>query len=107
MYKTLTPFVIAESVKNHGWSFVGNNVVPPFLANMTIGIVLYTTYMAAMPLCTRGHESENIYPPPQFRGVFAAGAIAGTSFGSNADQRCRPNSGLDAFIDTTSAFHFS
>ena len=45
---------------------------------MTIGVVLYTTYMAAMPWCTGGHESENVYPPPKFRGVFAAGAMAGT-----------------------------
>lgn len=44
---------------------------------MTIGIVLYTTYMASLPVCAGGHESANIYSPPKFHGVFAAGALAG------------------------------
>lgn len=78
LYKTFAPYVLASAVKNHGWSFVGNQVVPPFLANMTIGVVLYTTYMAALPYFTGGHEVEKVYPPPPFRGVFAAGATAGT-----------------------------
>jgi hypothetical protein len=69
--------VLASSIKHHGWSFVGNNVVPPFLANMTIGLVLYTSYMAALPALTGGHETEKLYPPPKFRGVFTAGALAG------------------------------
>lgn len=69
--------MLASSVKRHGWSFVGNNVVPPFLVNMTIGYVLYTTYMTTLPMCIRSHENENIYPPPPFLGVFAAGALAG------------------------------
>ena len=46
---------------------------------MTIGVVLYTTYMASLPVCTGGHESENIYHPPKFHRVFAAGALAGKS----------------------------
>jgi hypothetical protein len=84
LYRTFTPFVLASSVKYHGWSFVGNNVVPPFLANMTIGVVLYTTYMASLPVCTGGHESEIVYPPPKFHGVFGAGALAGKSaFGAS------------------------
>src|SRR5438876_6624605 len=77
LYRTFTPVVLASSVKHHGWSFLGNNVVPPFLANITIGVVLYTTYMAALPLSTGGNESEKIYPPPKFYSVFGAGALAG------------------------------
>jgi hypothetical protein len=46
---------------------------------MTIGMVLYTTYMAALPLSPGGHENKNIYPPPRFSSVFAAGALAGKS----------------------------
>ena len=46
---------------------------------MTIGVVLYTTYVAAIPLCTGGHDGEKVYPPPKFHGVFAAGALAGIS----------------------------
>jgi len=30
-----------------------------------------------MPLCTGYHDGENMYPPPKFRQVFAAGAMAG------------------------------
>ena len=78
LYRTFTPVVLASSIKHHGWSFVGNNVVPPFLANMTIGVVLYTTYMAALPRCAGYHESEHRYPPPSFQGVFVAGALAGS-----------------------------
>jgi len=62
---------------------VGNNVVPPFLANMTVGLVLYTSYMAALPALTGGHETEKLYPPPKFSGVFTAGAIAGVSTASS------------------------
>jgi len=97
--------VIAETVKNHGWAFVGNNVVPPFLANMTIGVVLYTTYVAAMPLCTGGHETENIYPPPKFRGVFTAGALAGTSsVDMSHSLRRYANSGVYTVVNTQSTF---
>jgi hypothetical protein len=56
---------------------VGNNVVPPFLANMTVGLVLYTSYMAALPAFAGGNETEKLYPPPKFSGVFMAGALAG------------------------------
>jgi hypothetical protein len=56
---------------------MGTNILPPFLANMTVGIVLYTSYMAALPKFTGGHENENLYPPPRFSGVFSAGATAG------------------------------
>jgi len=79
LYKTLTPWILASTIKHHGWSFVGNNVLPPFLANMTIGIVLYTSFMASLPVCTGIKEPDNVYPPPPFRGVFAAGAIAGAA----------------------------
>jgi len=44
---------------------------------MAIGVVLYTSYMAALPVCTGIHDVEHSYPPPPFKGVFAAGAIAG------------------------------
>jgi hypothetical protein len=44
---------------------------------MTLGIVLYTSYIAAMPVCTGYHDGENMYPPPKFHQVFAAGAMAG------------------------------
>jgi hypothetical protein len=44
---------------------------------MVIGVVLYTSYMAALPLCTGVQQSENVYPPPHFRGVCTAGALAG------------------------------
>jgi len=57
---------------------------------MTIGVVLYTTYVVAMPLCTGARESENVYPPPKFHGVFAAGALAGTSLQDLIDRKALP-----------------
>jgi hypothetical protein len=83
---------------------MGTNVLPPFLANMTVGIVLYTSYMAMLPTCTGGHESENLYPPPKFRGVFAAGATAGISFFRISDYRCCSNDCLDPIVNIASAF---
>lgn len=57
-----------------------------------------------LPVCTGGHESENLYPPPKFSGVFAAGATAGISFFSISDYRRCSNDCLNTIVNIASAF---
>ena len=107
-YKSLTPFLLASSIKHHGWSFLGNHIVPPFLANMMIGVALYSTYMAALPYCSGGHESENLYPPLPFPGVFVAGAIAGVYLSRTySDKRGCADPRFHAFVNSPDAIYVS
>lgn len=78
-WKTTTPGILAHAVKTYGWSFIPNQVLPPLLANITIGAVLYTSYLQGLGLFYEpaSHASKRIYPPPPFEATFKAGFTAG------------------------------
>ncbi|KAG2160549.1 hypothetical protein D6C86_01102 [Aureobasidium pullulans] len=74
-----TPGILAYAIRTHGWSFIPNQVLPPLLANVTVGAVLYTSYLGALGLYYEpaSHSSKRIYPPAPFSLTFAAGFSAG------------------------------
>ncbi|KAJ9641377.1 hypothetical protein H2199_005347 [Coniosporium tulheliwenetii] len=47
-WRTTTPGLLAHAVKQYGWSFIPNQVLPPMLANVTVGAVLYTAYLQTL-----------------------------------------------------------
>ncbi|KAI7855978.1 mitochondrial carrier domain-containing protein [Circinella umbellata] len=71
--------MISNAVKTQGWNFIPRHILPPLLANTVVGTVLYTTYIASLPMF---HQASSFqlhrpFPPPPFSSVFMAGCLAG------------------------------
>lgn len=75
-----TPGVLATAVKHYGWRIIPDQVLPPLVANVGVGAVLYTSYLQIL-----GHLHEEsstatkrVYPPPSPSDTFTAGLLAGS-----------------------------
>ncbi|KAK9384561.1 mitochondrial carrier domain-containing protein [Lipomyces mesembrius] len=75
--------LLTHAVKEHGWSFIPNQVLLPLIANSAVGIFLYTTYLTALPHFSEhkvqinnvfSSQVPDILTPRQ---TFLAGFIAG------------------------------
>ena len=71
--------LLAHAIRKYGWFFIPNQVLPPLIANTTVGAILYTTYLTTL---ARLHSpsaqgSKRAYPPPSTGITFAAGFVAG------------------------------
>lgn len=75
-----TPVLLAHAIREHGWSFIPNQVLPPMLANVTVGAILYTTYLQSLGKLHEpaSKQSRRVYPPPTVESTFRAGFIAGS-----------------------------
>ncbi|ORX62409.1 mitochondrial carrier [Hesseltinella vesiculosa] len=73
--------MITHAVKTHGWSFLPKHVFPPLFANTMIGTVLYTTYIATLPMfhAPSAYQLHRPFPPPPYSSVFLAGCLAGAA----------------------------
>ncbi|KAJ2496025.1 hypothetical protein GGH96_006103 [Coemansia sp. RSA 1972] len=72
--------MIANAVKQRGWSFLPRYVLQPMLANWTVGFALFTTYTAMLPSAyarASNHYSINSHEHPPWYPPFIAGAAAG------------------------------
>ncbi|KAI9492997.1 mitochondrial carrier domain-containing protein [Zychaea mexicana] len=71
--------MISHAVKKQGWNFIPRHILPPLLANTMIGTVLYTTYIASLPMFhpASSFQLHRPFPPPPFSSVFMAGCLAG------------------------------
>jgi len=78
-WRTTTPGILAHAIRTHGWSFLPNQVLPPLLANVTVGAALYYTYLQSLGLFYEpaAHASKRVYPPPPLSATFQAGFVAG------------------------------
>lgn len=72
--------MIASAIKYYGWRVVPEQILPPLIANISVGAVLYTSYLQIL-----GHlheesskASKRVYPPPSPGDTFAAGFLAGS-----------------------------
>lgn len=77
--RSTTPGVLTSAIKHEGWSIVPNQILPPLIANIGVGAVLYTSYLHIL-----GHLHEEsskatkrVYPPPAPSQTFTAGLLAG------------------------------
>lgn len=75
-----TPGVLAHAVKEYGWKFIPNQVLPPMLANITVGAILYTSYLQSLSALHEpaSRQAKRIYPPPSISMTLAAGFAAGS-----------------------------
>ena len=78
-WRTTTPGILAHAVKMYGWRFIPNQVLPPMLANVTIGAVLYTSYLQTLGVYYQpaSQSAKRVYPPAPFEATFKAGFSAG------------------------------
>ena len=77
--RSTTPGVLTSAIREQGWAVVPNQILPPLIANVGVGAVLYTSYLQILG---RLHEdsaraSRRVYPPPPPSATFAAGFLAG------------------------------
>ena len=79
-WRTSTPGLLAHAIKKHGWSFIPNQFLPPLMANLSVGAVLYTTYLQSLGAIHEpaSHSSKRVYPPPPLNATFTAGFLAGS-----------------------------
>lgn len=54
-------------------------VIPPLLANTTVGAILYTSYLQVLGAVygPSSQQTKRVYPPPPFTSCFEAGFVAG------------------------------
>ncbi|KAI8088450.1 mitochondrial carrier domain-containing protein [Thamnidium elegans] len=73
--------MITHAVKTKGWNFLPRHVFPPLIANTLIGTVLYTTYIATLPIFhpPSAFQLHRPFPPPPYSSVFMAGCLAGAA----------------------------
>ncbi|CAO0796133.1 unnamed protein product [Mucor circinelloides] len=73
--------MITHAVKTKGWNFIPRHILPPLIANTLIGTVLYTTYIATLPLFhpASHFQLHRPFPPPPYSSVFMAGCLAGAA----------------------------
>lgn len=77
--RSTTPGVLASVIKHQGWGVVPRQILPPLVANVGVGAVLYTSYLQIL---ARLHPesaklAKRAYPPPPPSHTLAAGFLAG------------------------------
>ncbi|OAA51959.1 mitochondrial carrier protein [Metarhizium rileyi] len=77
--RNTTPGVLTSAIKQQGWTVIPHQILPPLIANVGVGAVLYTSYLHIL-----GHLHEEsakatkrVYPPPSPAHTFTAGFLAG------------------------------
>lgn len=77
--RSTTPGVVTSAVRHHGWSVLPHQILPPLIANVGVGAVLYTSYLQILGRLHEesGKASKMVYPPPEPMQTFTAGLLAG------------------------------
>lgn len=78
--RSTTPGVIASAIRYYGWKVIPEQILPPLIANVSVGAVLYTSYLQILGQL---HEesatsAKRVYPPPSPGETFTAGLLAGS-----------------------------
>jgi hypothetical protein len=71
--------VLASAIRHSGWRILPDQVLPPLLANVSVGAVLYTSYLQILSRLhpESGLAAKRVYPPPGPGQTFTAGLLAG------------------------------
>ncbi|KAI9155155.1 hypothetical protein HJFPF1_07729 [Paramyrothecium foliicola] len=78
--RSTTPGVLTSAVKHEGWGVIPHQILPPLVANVGVGAVLYTSYLQILGRLHEesGKASKRAYPPPSPAQTFSAGFLAGS-----------------------------
>ncbi|KAH9887429.1 mitochondrial carrier [Xylariomycetidae sp. FL2044] len=75
-----TPGLLTSVVQTHGWSVIPQQILPPLIANVGVGAVLYTSYLQILGQLHEesSRSTKRVFPPPDPRHTFTAGFLAGS-----------------------------
>ncbi|KAK8116586.1 uncharacterized protein PG998_004867 [Apiospora kogelbergensis] len=78
--RATTPGVLTSAVRHDGWAVIPHQVLPPLIANVSVGAVLYTSYLQILGHLhpESGKGNKRAYPPPEPLQTFTAGFLAGS-----------------------------
>ncbi|KAL8660473.1 MAG: hypothetical protein Q9202_006509 [Teloschistes flavicans] len=78
-WRTTSIGLLIHAVRSHGWGFIPNQILPPLLANVTVGAVLYTSYLQLLGKLypPASDSAKRLYPPLPLTKTFVAGCAAG------------------------------
>lgn len=79
-WRTTMPGLLAFAIDKHGWRFIPDQVLPPLLANVAVGAVLYTSYLQILARLHEpsAHSTKRVIPPPPMTDTLRAGFLAGS-----------------------------
>ncbi|KAF2675173.1 putative mitochondrial carrier protein [Microthyrium microscopicum] len=79
-WRVSTPGLLANAIRTEGWMFLPKQLFPPMIANISIGAVLYTSYLHMLGNLHEpsAYASRRIMPPPEPKHTMSAGFIAGS-----------------------------
>ncbi|KAM3512931.1 hypothetical protein MY11210_003414 [Beauveria gryllotalpidicola] len=74
-----TPGVLTSAIRHEGWGIIPHQILPPLIANVGVGAVLYTSYLHILGQLHEGSAkaTKRAYPPPPPGSTFTAGFLAG------------------------------
>ncbi|KAJ4165759.1 hypothetical protein LMH87_007379 [Akanthomyces muscarius] len=77
--RSTTPGVLTSAIKHEGWGIIPHQILPPLIANVGVGAVLYTSYLHILGQLHEGsgRATKRVYPPPAPSSTFTAGFLAG------------------------------
>ncbi|KAM3525876.1 hypothetical protein MY4038_007080 [Beauveria bassiana] len=77
--RSTTPGVLTSAVRHEGWGIIPHQILPPLIANVGVGAVLYTSYLHILGQLHEGSgkATKRAYPPPPPGSTFTAGFLAG------------------------------
>ena len=78
--RSTTPGVIASAVRFYGWRVIPEQILPPLVANVSVGAILYTSYLQILGHLHEesGKAAKRVFPPPSPTETFTAGFLAGS-----------------------------
>ncbi|KAK4938370.1 hypothetical protein LTR10_021169 [Elasticomyces elasticus] len=79
-WRSTTPGLLAHAIRNYGWRFIPEQLLPPLAANVFVGAALYTSYLQVLGRLYEpaSHATKTVYPPAPPAYTFAAGFAAGS-----------------------------
>lgn len=79
-WRNTTPGLLAHAIRNYGWRFIPEQLLPPLAANVVVGAALYTSYLQILARLHEpsSHATKTVFPPPSPTATFTAGFAAGT-----------------------------
>ncbi|KAI1818759.1 mitochondrial carrier [Poronia punctata] len=75
-----TPGLLTTVIREQGWSVVPQQILPPLIANVGVGAILYTSYLQILGQLHEesSRSARRVFPPPDPIHTFTAGFLAGS-----------------------------